>query len=95
MGEDQPDARVKSRRLMMVCAKLSCSKLYHWLTDYPTAVYAETRNNEKLAHSYQIFMDRAFGDKIELEGVTTASTDFGTSATYHIYTQYIDNTVNR
>ncbi|OXB36825.1 hypothetical protein J007_03433 [Cryptococcus neoformans] len=40
-------------------------------------VYAETRNNEKLAHSYQIFMDRAFGDKIQLQGVTTASTDFG------------------
>ncbi|KIR58965.1 hypothetical protein I314_05379 [Cryptococcus bacillisporus CA1873] len=40
-------------------------------------VYAETRNNEKLAHAYQIFMARAFGDKIQLEGVNTASTDFG------------------
>lgn len=82
MGEDLLAARVRSRHLMMVCSMLSYSTLYHHLTVYPVEVYAETRNNEKLAHAYQIFMARAFGDKIQLEGVNTASTDFGTSELY-------------
>lgn len=35
------------------------------------------RNNSPLAESYADFMGDAFGDKITLEGMTTASTDFG------------------
>lgn len=93
MGEDLLAARVRSRHLMMVCSALSYSTLYHHLTVYPVEVYAETRNNEKLAHAYQIFMARAFGDKIQLEGVNTASTDFGTSATLHVHILYTDNNV--
>lgn len=85
LGEDLLAAHVKSRHLMMVCSALFYSTLYHHLTVYPIEVYAETRNNEKLAHAYQIFMARAFGDKIQLEGVNTASTDFGTSATLHVH----------
>ncbi|GFZ49585.1 hypothetical protein JCM24511_07705 [Saitozyma sp. JCM 24511] len=40
-------------------------------------VYADLRNNSPLAESYADFMGDAFGDKITLEGMTTASTDFG------------------
>ena len=42
-------------------------------------VYADLRNSPPMARAYADFMAGAFGDKIELEGMTTASTDFGES----------------
>ncbi|WWD19101.1 hypothetical protein CI109_103559 [Kwoniella shandongensis] len=46
-------------------------------------VYADMRNNEPLSLSYASFMEKAFGDKIATEGMTTASTDFG-NVTYKV-----------
>ncbi|WVR07523.1 hypothetical protein IAU60_004565 [Kwoniella sp. DSM 27419] len=42
-----------------------------------TEVYADVRNNAKLAHLYATVMGDAFNQKIGMTGMTTASTDFG------------------
>ncbi|ODN97329.1 hypothetical protein L198_03892 [Cryptococcus wingfieldii CBS 7118] len=40
-------------------------------------VYADLRNNEPMAYSYQAFMENVIGQKITMGGMSTASTDFG------------------
>ncbi|WVW85577.1 hypothetical protein I302_107615 [Kwoniella bestiolae CBS 10118] len=40
-------------------------------------VYADVQNNKPMSLSYQAFMEQTFGDKIEMTGMTTASTDYG------------------
>ncbi|WWC93821.1 hypothetical protein V866_000657 [Kwoniella sp. B9012] len=40
-------------------------------------VYADVQNNKPLSLSYQDFMEKTFGDKLEMTGMTTASTDYG------------------
>ncbi|WVQ74470.1 hypothetical protein IAR50_004071 [Cryptococcus sp. DSM 104548] len=40
-------------------------------------IYADLRNNEPMAYSYQAFMQDVIGQKIIMEGMSTASTDFG------------------
>ncbi|WWC71528.1 uncharacterized protein I206_105486 [Kwoniella pini CBS 10737] len=40
-------------------------------------VYADVQNNKPMSLSYQAFMEKTFGDKIEMTGMSTASTDYG------------------
>lgn len=48
-----------------------------------TEVYAELRNNAPLSDAYADFMTEEFGQRIEKDGMTTASTDMG-NVTYHL-----------
>ncbi|KAK8854755.1 hypothetical protein IAR55_003494 [Kwoniella newhampshirensis] len=46
-------------------------------------IYADVWNNEPMALSYAAFMEKTFGDKIQREGLGTASTDYG-NVTYRL-----------
>ncbi|KAL7422739.1 hypothetical protein Q5752_002031 [Cryptotrichosporon argae] len=72
-------ATLELRRKVLECFKAAAAATGCTIdvTALDTEVYAELRNNGPLADAYSAFMGDVFKQKIQREGMTTASTDFG------------------